>query len=315
MSRRGRIELAGGVYHVTNRGVDQRDIVRDDDDRREWFRRFNRVALRYGWRVFAHVLMTNHFHLFLKTPEANLSLGMHDLEGGYASYFNERNDRSGALFQGRYHPVFVETEGHVWSVSRYTHLNPCRAHMVPRPEMYRWSTYRFFVDPRGAPRWLDWRTVLCEFGGNETDARDAFCQFVMDGLTGNPANPLSTAFEGMLLGSDQFVSDHRHLLEAAEADIRRKMQSTTIARVLAVVMQSFDVSEITLRLPGRHGNWARDAAIWLCRQEVRVPLRQIGDAFGGISTSTVTDTVQRCEERQTRVPEYRAQCESLRERV
>ena len=127
MPRRLRIELVGGLYHVTNRGVDHCDIVRDDDDRHEWFRLFNRVATRCGWRVFAHVLMTNHFHIFFKLTDLNLSTGMHALESGYATQFNKQHGRSGALFQGRFHAVLVESEGHAWSLSRYIHLNPCRA--------------------------------------------------------------------------------------------------------------------------------------------------------------------------------------------
>ena len=126
MPRRLRIEMVGGVYDVTNRGVDRRDIVRDDHDRHEWFRLFNRVATRCRWRVFAQVLMTNHFHIFLKITDLNLSTGMHALESGYATLFNKRHCRSGALFQGRFQVVLVESAGHAWSLSRYVHLNPCR---------------------------------------------------------------------------------------------------------------------------------------------------------------------------------------------
>ena len=315
MPRRGRIGMAGGLYHVTNRGVDRRDIVSDDEDCRAWFRLFNRVALRCGWRVFAHVLMTNHFHLFLKTPEPNLSSGMHDVESAYATLFNKRHDRTGALFQGRFHPVLIESEGHAWSVSRYVHLNPCRAQLAVKPEEYRWSTYRYILDPRGAPQWLDWRTVLCEFGGSEAAARIAYRRFVESGLVESPPNPLASAFEGVLLGSDQFVASHRHLLESAEADLARRLRTTTIERAIILVAETFQVSEADLRQPGRHGNWPRDAAIWLCRQEVRVPVIQIRTAFGGISAGAVTDTVQRCEERQQRVVEYRRYCEELRRRV
>jgi putative transposase len=314
MSRRIRIEIAGGVFHVTNRGVDQRNIVCDDEDRREWFRLFHRVAIRHGWKVFAHVLMTNHLHLFLKTPEPNLSSGMHDVESAYATLFNRRHGRTGALFQGRFRPILVESDGHNWSVSRYVHLNPCRVRLASRPEGYRWSTYRFFVDPRGAPDWLDWRTVLCEFGGEEAAARHAYCRHVETGLKEGLTNPLADAFDGMLFGSEQFVSSNRHLIEDCGAEISRRAIPSTIDRVLSIVAEAFEVSISSLQQPGRHGNWARDAAIWLCRQQVRLPLSQIGAAFGGITASAVTDTVRRCEQRQQKISDYRAQCETLRGR-
>ncbi|MBM4043285.1 MAG: hypothetical protein FJ290_32760, partial [Planctomycetes bacterium] len=100
MARPLRVDIAGGVYHVTNRGLEQRAIVRDDADRLRWHKLLDVVATRRRWRVFAWVLLDNHFHLFLQTPDADLSPGMHDLESGYASGFNRRHERRGPLFQG-----------------------------------------------------------------------------------------------------------------------------------------------------------------------------------------------------------------------
>ena len=88
MARPLRIEMAGGVYHVTTRGWERRDVVRDDQDRSHWLRLLDRVALRFDWRIYAWALMRNHWHLFLMTPEPNLSRGMHDLNSGYATLYN-----------------------------------------------------------------------------------------------------------------------------------------------------------------------------------------------------------------------------------
>ena len=348
MPRRLRIELPGGLYHVTNRGVDRMNIVRNDDDRSEWFRLLNRVATRCGWRVFAHVLMTNHFHLFLKLHEPNLSTGMHDLQSGYATLFNKNHDRPGPVFQGRFHAVLVESEGHAWSLSRYIHLNPCRATrgrvydfsdlagiesdlqttlpsrqirkivaptprpLAKKPEDYQWSTYRYFMDPKNAPSWLDWRTVLCEFGGTEAASRIAYRRYVEAGLAQPPTNPLDEAFEGVLLGSPSFIATHRHLIEEAEADIDRITRTTTIDAAIAVVAEAFNVSSQDIQRRGRHDNIARETAMWLCRETVRVPLAEIAAAFGGISPGTVTDSVRRCETRQGKIAEYRSECERLR---
>jgi putative transposase len=86
--------------------------------------------------------MDNHFHLFLQTPEANLSPGMQDLNSGYATWFNRRHRRSGALFQGRFKGILVEDESYCSALSRYIHLNPVRAKMVKRPEDHPWSSYQ-----------------------------------------------------------------------------------------------------------------------------------------------------------------------------
>jgi putative transposase len=85
MARNSRGSIPNGLYHVMNRGLEKRAIVRDDLDRHNWIRLFDRIADRCSWRVFAHVLLDNHFHIFVRTPIPNLSEGMHDLQSGYAS--------------------------------------------------------------------------------------------------------------------------------------------------------------------------------------------------------------------------------------
>jgi len=120
-----------------SRGNERRPIVRDDVDRRHRLEWLERAVVGYGWRLHAFVLMSNHDHLFVETPEANLSAGMQFLNGSYTSYFNWRHRRAGHLFQGRFKAQLVEEEGHYTEVSRYIHLNPVRAGLVDRPE--RWG--------------------------------------------------------------------------------------------------------------------------------------------------------------------------------
>jgi REP element-mobilizing transposase RayT len=100
MARPLRFELENGLFHVTSRGWERRVIVDGDRDREDWLRLLDRVATRSNWRVFSWVLMSNHFHLFLHTPQPNLSAGMHDLNAGYASLFNRRHRRVGPLVTG-----------------------------------------------------------------------------------------------------------------------------------------------------------------------------------------------------------------------
>lgn len=169
MTRPLRIDVEDGLYHVTSRGWERRPIVRDDRDRKRWLDLLERVATRCGWRVFAWALMRNHHHLYLRTPQPNLSAGMHDLNSGYASGFNRRWRRCGSLFQGRFKAVLVEDQSHAVELSRYVHLNPVRASVVERPEEYAWSSYPDYLAMRRAPAWLDWETVLGELGKRVTD--------------------------------------------------------------------------------------------------------------------------------------------------
>jgi hypothetical protein len=69
---------------------------------------------------------------------------MHDLDGGYASLFNQIHDREGPLYQGRFKSILVENESYSWELSRYVHLNPYRARLIYDPFQYHWSSCRFF---------------------------------------------------------------------------------------------------------------------------------------------------------------------------
>lgn len=218
MARPLRIDIENGLYHVTSRGWERRAVVRDDRDRQHWLDLLERVATRCGWRVFAWALLSNHFHLYLRTPQPNLSVGMHDLNSGYASRFNRRYRRCGALFQGRFKAVLVEDQSHALELTRYVHLNPVRARMVERPEMYGWSSYQDYLGIRQAPAWLDWEAVLNELSQEKSRARWAYRRFVEAGLSEPPSSPLAAAVGGMFLGSDAWVARWRRRL--AEEPVR-----------------------------------------------------------------------------------------------
>ena len=233
MSRQPRLNIADGVYHVTQRGLEKRRIVSDDQDRREWLRLLSRPATQRGWRVFADALLDNHFHIFLRTPQPNLSAGMHAFESGYVTLFNKRHHRTGPLFQGRFGAVLVEFESHARVLSRYVHLNPVEAGLARTPGEYAWSSYRYYLDPHGAPTWLDWRTILGELSARESAARIAYRRFVEASLGTTQPNPLDDAIDGGLLGSSQFVERYQDACVADGCGGRVRCDPPTTARARA----------------------------------------------------------------------------------
>ncbi len=90
-------------------------------------------------------MMSNHYHLLLETPAANLSEIMRHINGAYTTYYNVKRKRAGHLFQGRYKAILVEADSYAKELSRYIHLNPVRVGMVAKPEEYEWSSYRCFI--------------------------------------------------------------------------------------------------------------------------------------------------------------------------
>jgi putative transposase len=186
MARPLRIEFAGAIWHVTSRGNERRAIVRDDVDREAWLEVLGQVVEWLGWRLHAYVLMTNHYHLLVETPEPNLSRGMRELNGRYGQRFNRRHERAGHLFQGRFRGILVEKEAHLLELCRYVALNPVRAGVVERPGDWPWSSYRATAGRCPAPEWLEVRWTLRQFGASLETARRRYREFVAEGAGARP---------------------------------------------------------------------------------------------------------------------------------
>ena len=296
MARPLRIAIPDGLYHVTNRGLERRVIVRDDRDRVRWHELLGRVAKRRRWRVFAWALMDNHFHLFLQTPDADLSEGMHDLESGYVSGFNRRHNRRGPLLQSRFKAILVERAAHDWELSRYVHLNPVRARMVEWPQDYRWSSCRFYFRSRGAPAWLAWQDVLSQHGRTLRSARRAYREYLAEGIASPPESPLTHVVASTLLGSEDFVARTREWVADRLPDhdvpaARQLRPRTGFDSIEGVVCESFGVPVEALRQRGRWRNHARALAIYLARELTGQPLAAIGARFGGVGSAAVCRTI------------------------
>ncbi len=200
-----RLEFPGAVWHVTNRGVEKRSIYADDCDRIHFLHLLEKVIDDYRWQLRAYVLMSNHYHLFFRTPITNLSRGMQDLDGHYASFFNARHQRVGHLFQGRFKGHLVDSEAYLLSLSRYIVLNPVRARMVETPGEWRWSSYRATAGLAAVPRWLDPAPILDAFNADDWNkALHGYREFVAAAI-GKDASPWEGLRAGIFLGGREFV--------------------------------------------------------------------------------------------------------------
>ncbi len=170
MPRSLRFQYPGAIYHVMARGDGGKVVFEDDSDRKGFLYRLGKVCESHGWRVHAWVLMGNHFHLLLETPEANLSSGMHVLLGAYSQGWNIRRARHGHVFQGRYKSIPVnssESDPYYFRVvANYIHLNPARAGLAGGEKGsllgYSWSSLPCHASGKG-PEWLDTDRLLWAF--------------------------------------------------------------------------------------------------------------------------------------------------------
>ena len=169
MGRRPRIEFDGAIYHVMSRGNRREPIFLDDDDNQMFLDTLKEACVRTGWRIHAFVLMGNHYHLLIETPEANLVDGMRWLQGTYTKRFNIRHKQWGHLFQGRYKALLIDPGGDYFqTVGNYIHLNPARVkgydYKNCRLIDYRWSSYPLYLHPSERPEYLVVERTLGNFG-------------------------------------------------------------------------------------------------------------------------------------------------------
>lgn len=170
MGRQLRIEYPGAIYHVMNRGDRQEPIFRDEQDRWRFLETLGEGCGKTDWQIHAWCLMSNHFHLAVETPQANLVAGMKWFLGTYTNRFNRRHKLFGHLFSGRYKALIVDGsgDGYFKTVCDYIHLNPVRAGLLKPDQPLRdfaGSSYPAYLQlPAKRPAWLRVDRLLGEMG-------------------------------------------------------------------------------------------------------------------------------------------------------
>jgi len=299
MARPLRIEYPGAFYHVLNRGQRQEAIVDDDRDRERFLLCLERLAMRYNVVVHTYCLMTNHYHLILETPEANVSRAVQWLNVSYATYYNRRHQVSGHVFQGRFKGIVVEADEYLNSLSRYIHLNPVRAKLAFNPWEYEWSSCRFFAGLLQPPDWLETSRVLGNFGRRKKIAQRKYLEYMSQS---NPLDPSKDCMGSSLLGSDSFVEwiKTTFLSESQGAgeipELKHLLPRPSVEKIVEHVGQYYNVSVGAIRKRSAKNNQARDIAIYMCRQLSGQTCQVLGEFFGKVSGAAITMRTKHMEE-------------------
>jgi len=260
--RQIRIEYPGAIYHVMSRGDHREPIVQGDADRELWLKTVGEACAKCDWQVHAYCLMTNHFHLVVETPVANLVSGMKWFLGTYTVRFNTRHHLRGHLFAGRYKSLLIdESDSHYLRIAcDYVHLNPARANLVrpgQRLEDYRWSSYPSYLQkPSVRPRWLRTDRLLGEHG-MEDDNRMARLEFSQRVETervtaNNPGVHDGLLRRGWRLGGEAFLSRlldqmEGKLSENHEAPERADVAEAKAERIIQSSLREMGWTEDDLR--------------------------------------------------------------------
>ena len=230
MARPLRIEFTGALYHVTSRGNGREDIYLDEEDRKLFMNVLGECGELFNWLIHSWCQMTNHYHLLIETPDANLSKGMRYLNGVYTQRFNRMHLRVGHLFQGRYKAILVNKSEYLQELPRYIVLNPVRAGIVESAESWDWSSYGATAGITPCPVWFDREWLLSSFGKKEKTSIKHYIQFVANGVL--QPSPWSKIKNQIYLGSDEFVDQVQTKIADKDVSEVPKIQRRSVPKAL-----------------------------------------------------------------------------------
>ena len=217
MSRPLRLEFSGALYHITSRGDHRDSIYVEDADFELFLSILSDVCKQYNWIIHAYCLMTNHYHLLVETPSANLSKGMRQLNGVFSQSINHKYRRVGHLFQGRYKAILVDKDAYLLELCRYIILNPVRANMVVSPDEWLWSSWHSMIGHQSSPGWLGTDRLLSLFANNREEAIKEYISFVKNGAGKSIWDNLQ---HQVFLGDDEFVELQQSRQENLTGDLQ-----------------------------------------------------------------------------------------------
>ena len=318
MARPLRIQYPGAVYHVMARGNHGQGIFQDDRDRQCFLETLGEACEKTGWRIHAYVLMGNHYHLLVETPEGNLVEGMKWVQGAYTQRYNCRHKLFGHLFQGRYKAVIVDgqdDEAYFPVVSTYIHLNPARAGLIrigaERLKRYRWSSYPWYLNRAGKRAgWLSTGRVMGSLGFGPKDVKgyEAYIEGrVLELGSKAGRKELDEAWKalrrGWYVGDEGFADKLKEHLGLAMKGRRRESHSgeakaahdeAAAERELQRAFRALGLDEgLVERLP--KGAAEKVVAAWWLRRKTTVSLRWVSERLGMGHYSRVTQAIRRAE--------------------
>ena len=314
MPRQPRLDTPGALHHVMGRGIDGIEIFGTRKDRVDFLDRLKDLYKKDAFNIYAWALMSNHFHLLVRTGNLSLSNSMRKLLTGYVVNYNRRHKRYGHLFQNRYKSILCEDDPYLLELTRYIHLNPLRAGIVKGIKAlnrYQWCGHSVIMG-NVKREWQDGDTVLAYFGKRRKRAIEKYEKFIADGIKegsrpdlvggglirslGGWSQVLSLRRSGgkvfsdeRILGSSEFVKDViTDVDEKAKGDPEIKLKISDLSSLSKEICVGEGIEEKDLRSGIRKRNVVKSRRLF-CQISIKKMGYSGADVarFLGITTSAV----------------------------
>ena len=296
MARPLRLSFENAFYHITARGIRKENIFYSDKDKYVFIDKMNETFEKYSFICYAYCLMDNHYHLFIKTPFANISEGMHYLNTSYANWFAAKYKLVGSIFQGRYKSILVDGDSYALVLSAYIHLNPVRAGIVDNPSKYYFSSFLDYVGKRSpVVKRLDVSFILSKFADDKKQAQKQYMQHVMRNI--NLKNPLEKSYKNIALGSEKFIEEIKEKIFklSSNREINYIKDENLLSKecVIDAISTQLGIDKSIIFKKSR-GNIYRKLALYFLKKYTPLSLKEIGELFS-MDYSAVSQAVKRFE--------------------
>jgi putative transposase len=306
MARPLRIQYPNAVYHVMNRGLGRQRTFLIDDDYEVFLETIKESSRYFNVHIVSYCLMSNHYHLLVQTPNANLNRMMRHLNGVYTQRFNKAHRSDGPLFRGRYKAILVQEDEYLTHLIRYIHLNPITANLAQNLTHYPWTSHKAYLnaqdkeDDKGFP-WLRVRLGLSFFSDKLDQALKGYQDYLKQGI-----DPQTQAFyfhkkQKPIFGDPDFIEMIKQKYIPANQKLSTEIPEKRLYeghkitdRIIAETSKLFKVPIRSLGQSRRgQTNRPRLLAIYLTRELSGLTLPEIAESFNMNTYKTAATSCQR----------------------
>ncbi len=279
MARPYRILGENAFYHITSRGDGRRKIFKNKRDKDKFLGYVTRSKGKYNFRLYAYVLMDNHYHLLIETLKPNLSKIMHYINSVYTTYFNKVNNNVGHVFQGRYKSIIVDADNYYKKLTRYIHLNPVKAKIVEKPEDYKWSSYREYIKISNNV-YIDREEAIQLLGMGVGEYK----RFVEEG-SDKEDKIFDKVYANSILGRVEFVKeklgDLKIQIEAKGLELKKDLkEDVEEEEIRKYICETYMINDETLRESKNKQSLAKKNYIYLLKRLTGKTNGEIGEILG-----------------------------------
>lgn len=298
MPRPPRIEYPHAFYHIMNRGKGRKDIFHDKEYYQTFLDLIAKAHDRFGIIVHAYCLMTNHYHLLIETPDANLSNAMQYINSMYVQKYNKLQKIDGQLFKGRFKAILADEGCYLTLLNKYIHRNPIeiksKNKLVKKLSDYKWSSYPVYLNKAKKPSWLNTSKTLEMLNMNDNTSN--YRKYIEESESDETIKKFYSQTNLLgILGDKVFKNKVFELIsnQDSEKDFQTNYKvklNITSNQIINSVAKVFKVtkSSITDIKKSRTANNPRKLAIYLCQKDGRLTLNQISKEFNLSNAGSVS---------------------------